>query len=275
MARDNNVVILAGGFQDSLLMPVIPSMAAAMIELNTIRISLKIDVDGYGKQGVPYYGGGMKKEDHAGYIDNETFAMEYWQRAVTEAIADQMGYPLLDRVITLETGSSVTNGKKLDTIELYTRKECYQPQQGLNSIALGRVIGNDECAGINITVKGVARDNIQIFFSVILGIVPNKDDINDVEVRLEGVPNLEFNIPSIMGGGEIITAASLLHRVPMVLNELEPGFHQVSKLGLNRYFGKVEDWSNVNNDDVDNTEEAKEEEKPDTYDDKSKDKQDL
>ena len=246
-------------------MPVVPSMAAAMLELNTVRITWMLDIDGYGEKAATYYGAGMKEVDHKAYTDNETFSMDYYLRAVVEGMADQMGYPLLDMVETLETGSSITNGRKQNTIQLFIRKECYKPGDGVNSNALGRVIGNDECGGTNVTIKGVARDNVQILFSVILGVIPNVNEINDVSIKLEGRPNMEFSIKDV--DGEIITAASLLHRVPQVLNELEPGFHDVTKLRHNKYFRKVEDWSNVNNDDVDNREKKNQ--------DKPADKQDL
>ena len=80
------------------------------------------------------------------------------------------------------------------------------------------------------TIKGVAREGVEIYLSIIMGVVPNRNEINNVKVKLLGTPNMEFSINN--AEPHIVTAVSLLHRVPMVLNELEPGFHEVSNLRL-------------------------------------------
>eukprot|EP01084_Bolivina_argentea_P067073 122247_1 len=207
-----NAVILGGGYSDSILIPVIPSMTASMIELNKIRINMKLDVDGFGEKGAAHFGVGMTEKEFKENVESfSSYGISYWSRAVVEAIADTMDIPLLDI------------DKKKGTIALYTRSECYKVtnENGLQSNALGKVIPNGECAGMNQTILGRAKGNIEIYLSIILGVIPNINEINDVEVQLLGVPDLEFSIKDV--NSAVVTGVSLLHRVPMVLKELKPG----------------------------------------------------
>eukprot|EP00483_Globobulimina_turgida_P001027 UN01029 len=232
-AKESNAVVLGGGFSDSLLMPVIPSMAASMMELNRIRITVKINADGAAEKDARFYGVGMTEKDFNGYRETLiNIGISYWQRAVVEALADSLDLSLLD----------VTSGAQKESIALYTRMECYKVanENGLQSNALNQVIDSGDCAGINVTVLGRAKDNVEIVLSVVFAVLPEVESSN-MEVVLSGVPDLEFLIKNI--DMHVVTGASLLHRVPMVLNELQPGFHDVNKLGANRYWSKVDDWN--------------------------------
>merc|ERR1712129_382258 len=160
----------------------------------------------------------------------------YWTRAIVESIADGIGYPLLAKLYG-------PNGSG-ESIALYTRTQCLTVEEENGLPCKGcddALIEVGKCKGMNITVKGEARDGVQIFLSVILAVLPNQSEKNDLEVVLHGVPELQFAIKNV--NSFMASSASLLHRVPMVLNELEPGFYSVNDLKANRYWDKVSDWN--------------------------------
>merc|ERR1712228_39316 len=235
VAKESNAVILGGGYSDSLLMPIIPSMTASMIKLNGVRGTIKINVDmeHATKKFIQDAGVGMTEEEFNENEGAHVRKIGYWTRAIVESIADGIGYPLLDK----------TYGKKGESIALFTRTECYKVQnkEGLKCEGLDAMIDYGKCAGMNITVKGEAKDDMEIVFSVILAVLPQQSEENDLKVVLHGIPELEFSIKNV--DSFMASAASLLHRVPLVLNELEPGFYNVNHLKSNSYWDRVSDWN--------------------------------
>ena len=217
------------------IVPVIPSMTASMITLNGIRCIIKINVDmeGATKKFIRDAGVGLTEEEFNENTSAHIRKIGYWTRAVVESIADGIGYPLLDK----------TYGRSGESIALFTRTECLKVEyeNGLRCEGLDTVVEYGKCAGMNITVLGKAKDDVEILMSVILAVLPNQSEENDLEVVLQGIPELEFAIKNV--DSFMASAASLLHRVPMVLNELEPGFYNVNHLKSNVYWDKVSDWN--------------------------------
>eukprot|EP01083_Nonionella_stella_P016490 46025_1 len=242
-AKQNNVVILGGGASDSILIPVIPSISASMMELHRVKVNTKMNIDRTNEKYCRTHGVGMTQNEFNEHVQSLTLDIGYWQRAVVEAIADSMGLPLLD----------VKDGAQHENIALYTRKECYEVQDddGVYSNALNAVIRKGDCAGVNVTVLGRARDGIEIVFNWIMAVLPNEQETNNVDVVLNGVPDVEFSIQNV--DWFVVTGASLLHRVPMVLNELSPGFHNVNDLKANKYWSKVGDWNRLKETNVEET----------------------
>jgi len=230
LAKENNVVVLGGGFSDSVFMPVIPSMMASMIEFHGLRLSMPVNIDDADRAFAQAFGVGLTLDAFTEQIANSVSAAEYWPRAVVESIAAQIGYPVLE-----ESGGG--------TIQLYTRRECYsvQTEVGVFSNALNRTIAHGECAGMNVTILGQARDGVKILFSFIVAVSATDEQQPNIDVVFDGVPTFQFSIAN--ADVSAVTGASLIHRVPMVLNELEPGFHTVGELTHNRYWTNVASWN--------------------------------
>eukprot|EP01084_Bolivina_argentea_P028762 53410_1 len=233
LSKKHNVVIVGGGYSDSIFMPVIPSLTASMQRLSKIRITLRINVE---DREAETYGVGLTANEFKEFAktSRRSANIEYWERSVVEAIGDEINFPILE----------MEDDYHHKTLQLYTRKECYkvENENGLFSKVINKLIPFGDCGGMNVTVLGKARDNLEIVQSVIFAIITDDDEINDVEVELSGVPDLTFSIRKV--DSFYATAASLLHRVPMVLNELKPGFYNVNHLKSNKYWATIDDWTN-------------------------------
>eukprot|EP01084_Bolivina_argentea_P061214 111878_1 len=224
IARQNNVSIVGGGYSDSILIPVIPSLAASMQTVTKIQFSQTENIDEWGDfaHHAAEYGVGLTQKQFENKFENEIDSgIESWQKRVVESIAD---------------------GINKDMLHISIKRECYivNNKDGLYSKVISKIIPFGNCAGMNTTIVGKTFD-IDIVFSVIFAVFPNMNEINDIECKLFGSSYLEFVIPNV--DGKVTTAASLIHRVPFVLNKLKPGFHNVGRLEANRYWKTANDWN--------------------------------
>eukprot|EP01083_Nonionella_stella_P131371 399093_1 len=223
LAAQNGVVILGGGYSDSIFFPVIPSIAASMHSLTKIHLAQKENVDDWGdfahhaqQYGVAF----TQKEFEVAFDNNMDTGIEKWQRRIVESIADGI------------------NGQ---IMQMNTWKECYvvKNTNGFYSRVMNQTIASGDCAGMNTTIFAKTTNQIEIVFSVIFAVIPNIDQVNDIECMFFGTSDTQYSIKNV--NGKVTTAASLIHRARTVLDELTPGFYNVARLKSNKYWKHVSD----------------------------------
>eukprot|EP01084_Bolivina_argentea_P052702 96807_1 len=229
LAKQNNVVIIGGGYSDAVLIPVIPSLAASMQSLHKIHLTFQQNIDNRSKSLAKLFGVGLSEKAFKYEFDAIEPRFYVWQRSVVQSIADGINHPILQ----------AKEHNEHNMLQIYISNDCQKCDEsnGVYSKLVDKYIVFGDCVGTNTTVIGKTVGNIEIAFSIVYAVTPNTDEFNDIDVKLYGNTNMEFSIKNV--DPFFATALPLLYRLPMVLNELKPGFHSVSELPSNKYFSDI------------------------------------